>query len=74
MALKDWTKRNLSDFEVRNYVVYKWVNNKDRFKQIIISKSPYDDIDVLTPTEMINVYPQTISRAVIVAKSYMKTH
>lgn len=74
MALKDWTKRNVSDFEIRNYVVYKWINNKDRFKQIVISKSPYGDIYVFTPTERINVYPKTISRAVVIAKSYMSKH
>ncbi len=67
---KCWIKRNLSDFERRNYAVEKYTKIGDPFKQIIISKSAYGDIDVITPTKRMSAI--NIADARRKARAYMK--
>lgn len=69
---KCWIKRNLSDFERRNYAIEKYTKNGNPFEQIIISKSAYGDVEVITPTKRMNAI--NIADAKRKAKSYMRTH
>ena len=74
MGLKDWINRDVSDFERKNYMQYKWHLKTSNFKRVEIYKDNYGDFSVSTPDGKLNVYPKTMSRALAIAKSYMANH
>ena len=74
MGSKDWIKRDVGDFESKNYMQYKWHLKTSNFKRVEIYKDNYGDFSVSTPDGKLNVYPKTMSRALAIAKSYMANH
>ena len=66
-----WKKRNVSDFERRNYIIEKYRKGTSS-SEINISKSPYGDIEVITPKSRMNAQNITIARKK--ARAYMKKY
>jgi hypothetical protein len=74
MATKDWRERTVSEFQSRNRAIRIWRHKKHSHKEVTIIRDSNGDFDVVTPTSRLNVYPNKMSRALVVARAYMRSH